>query len=341
MLGGEKISISKPRVRSKDGCELTLSTLSLFQEEDPLNKAMLERLLCGISTRKYDRALEAGEIEHACTSKSEVSRRFVTAMQTRMDEFFSRRIEEDYPVLMLDGTMLGKMTVVVAMGIASNGKKRVLGLIEGGSENQMVASALLSDLIARGLDPEIPRLFVLDGGKGLHKAVKDTFGKMAIIQRCQVHKKRNVLSHLPESEQANVGLSISRAYLEYEYDKAKTALELLAENLEERYPSAAVSLREGMEETLTVHRLSVPGLLRKTLSNTNAMESANGVCMSTLRRISNFRDGQMVLRHAAAGYMEAERSFRRVKGYRQIPLLTAALARICLSDSVTQTSKIA
>jgi transposase-like protein len=330
VMGGKKIAIKKPRTRSKDGHELPLTVLELFQNEDPLNQEIVERLLCGVSTRKYRRTVNSRGVEEGSTSKSEVSRRFITGMERIMEAFFQRHIGNDYPAILIDGMMLGKMTVIAALGIGSDGKKQVLGLIEGGTEHHTVANALLGDLIKRGLSPDIPRLFVLDGGKGLHKAVKDTFGERALIQRCQVHKKRNVLSYLPESEQSTVGLRISRAYLEHDLAKAKRALKTIADDIQSRYPSAAASLREGLEETLTVHSLGLPGLLRKTLSNTNAIESANSVCMGVLRRVSRFRDGEMILRHAAAGYLEAERTFRRIKGYRELPFLTAALANACL-----------
>ena len=166
-----------------------------------------------------------------------------------------------------------------------------------------------------------------DGGKALHKAVIDIFGKNAMIQRCQVHKKRNVLSYLPESEQANVSLQISLAYREFDYEPAKKKLDELAVSLENRYPKAASSLLEGLEETLTVHKLKIPGLLRETLSSTNPIESANSICRGIIRRVSNFKDGEMALRYAAAGFMEAEHGFRRVKGYRQLPLLNDVLLK--------------
>ena len=143
-----------------------------------------------------------------------------------------------------------------------------------------------------------------------------------------MHKKRNVLSHLPESEQANVSLAMTMVYREFEFGKAKASLELLADNLAYRYPKAADSLREGLEETLTVHRLKLPGLLRQTLSSTNAMESANSTCMGIIRRVCNFKNGAMTLRYAAAGFLEAERGFRRIMGYKQILVLQYALARL-------------
>ncbi|WP_157677499.1 transposase [Dehalobacterium formicoaceticum] len=184
---------------------------------------------------------------------------------------------------------------------------------------------MLEDLIRRGLDPARPRLYVLDGGKAIHKAVRDIFGKEALIQRCQVHKKRNVLSYLPESEQANVSVAMTMAYREFEYEAAKGKLMGIANNLEYRYPKAAASLLEGLEETLAVHRLKIPGMLRETLCSTNPMESANSACRGIIRRVSNFRDGEMALRHAAAGFIEAERGFRRIKGYRQLTVLMAML----------------
>lgn len=331
VLGSEKVSVTRPRVRGKDGTEMPIKSLGLFQTEDPLNAAILSRLLSGVSTRKLCRTTDELAEDPCCVSKSEASRRFIRGMDKAMGEFFARRIEGSIPILMLDGMGLGDMTIVAAMGIDADGHKHILGLTEGGTENSEVVSALLNDLISRGLDAQEPRLYVLDGGKALSKAVKNTFGKKAVLQRCQVHKKRNVLAHLPESEQENVSKRLTMAYREFDYEKAKGGLDLLAKELELRYPKAADSLREGLEETLTVHRLRIPGLLRETLSNTNAMESANSVCTGVLRRVTNFKQDGMTLRHAAAGFMEAERSFHRVRGYKQIPSLKMNLLR--LTDS--------
>jgi transposase-like protein len=326
ILGGSKVSATRPRVRSKAGDgELPLQSLALFQEEDQLNEAILARLLCGVSSRKYSRTVEIETEGATCTSKSEVARRFKAAMAEKMDAFFSRPIEGSYPVLMLDGMQLGKITIVAAMGIRMDGRKQILGLIEGGSENNQVVKALLSDLLMRGLDPSESRLYIIDGSKALAKGIKDTFGSKAVIQRCQVHKKRNVLSHLPESETTYVGKKISLAYMEFSYTEAKKKLELLTKELQMRYPAAAESLCEGLEETLTVHRLKLPGLLRQTLSSTNAIESANSVCAGVIRRVTNFKTGETALRQAAAGFMEAERGFRRIKGFKELPILQSAL----------------
>ena len=277
VMGGKKIRVERPRTRAVDGSgELPLETLSLFQTEDQLNKAIMAKLLSGVSTRKYIRTIDGDNTDAICTD--------------------------------------------------DDGKKRILGIAEGGSENSVVAKGLLEDLIHRGLDIFRSRLYIIDGGKALHKAITDTFGSIALIQRCQVHKKRNVLSYLPESEQANVSLSMTLAYREFEYETAKSKLMDLVGKLEHRYPKAAASLLEGLEETLTVHRLKVPGLLRETLCSTNPMESANSACRGIIRRVSNFKDGEMALRHAAAGFIEAERGFRRIKGYRQLPVLTFMLS---------------
>ena len=254
--------MKRPRVRSREGAELRLPTLSVFQNEDLLNRTLLQRLLCGVSTRKYSRTLDGPLEDASCVSKSEASRRFQAAMEARMDEFFKRRIEGNYPAMMLDGLELGQMTIIAAMGIDAEGKKRILGLAEGGSENSEVVKALLADLIERGLDATEPRLYILDGGKALHKAVKDVSGKKAIIQRCQGPQKAECAFATARIEQANISIAITNAYREFEDAKAKTSLALLADNLAYRYPKAADSLREGLEETLTAHRLKLPGLLR-------------------------------------------------------------------------------
>jgi len=326
VMGGEKVPTTRPRVRTKDSdVEIPLTTLELFQNEDPLNDVVLSRILSGVSCRKYNRTVDTGIKESTNKSKSEVSRRFIAGMKVKMDEFFTREITGSYPVLMIDGMAVGDMTIIAAMGIDQEGYKRVLGIIEGATENNVVVKMLLEDLIKRGLDIDEPRLYVLDGAKALRKAVKDIFGKKAYIQRCQVHKKRNVLDQLPKSEQANISISLTNAYREFDYDKAKRELELIAGNLEMRYPNATASLLEGLEETLTVHKLGVPGLLRQTVSSTNALESANAVCKGVIRRVCSFKNGEGILRHAAAGFMEAEKGFYRVKGYRQLPLLTNML----------------
>ncbi len=327
-MGGKKIRVDRPRARAIDGSgELPLETLEAFQDEDPLNKAIMARLLSGVSTRKYARTVDGGAQDAICTSKSEVSRRFIKGMDALMQEFFTRKLSDDYLAIMIDGLELGKITILAAMGIDREGRKRMLGISEGGSEKSTVVRGLLEDLISRGLDPDRPRLYVLDGSKALYKGVTDMFGKDSLIQRCQVHKKRNVLSYLPKSEMANISVAMTVAYKEFEYDTAKKKLMAIANNLEQRYPKAAASLLEGLEETLTVHRLKLPGLLRETLCSTNPLESANSACMGIIRRVSNFKDGYTALRHAAAGFMGAEQGFHRVRGYKHMGILMAMLEK--------------
>lgn len=294
--------------------------------------------MAGVSTRKYGRIIEGGAADSVCASKSEVSRRFIAGMDQQMQEFFNRKLDQDDPVIMIDGLELGKMRVLAAMGIDRDGRKRILGITAGGSENSIVVKGLLQDLMDRGLKKDRPRLYVLDGSKALHKGVLDTLGKNALIQRCQVHKKRNVLSYLPESAQANVSIPMTMAYREFDEENARNKLLALASELEYQYPKAAAGLLEGLEETLTVHRLKLPGLLRETLGTTNPMESANSACRGLIRRVCHFQDGEMALRCAAAGFMEAERGFRRIKGYRQLPVLSAMLTAGCPDISETQTA---
>jgi transposase-like protein len=333
VLGGEKRSVEKPRVRSIAGEELALPSLAFFQNEDSLTTAVLAKLLRGVSTRKYAGASEYFSKDSACTSKSEVSRRFIAGLASMFTEFMNRRLEDDYPVIMLDGIIVGEMTVLAALGILKDGSKQMLGIIEGASENQEIANALFSSLIDRGLRVDVSRMFVIDGSKALRKAVINTFGKYAAIQRCQVHKKRNVLSYLPKSEKSGIGLAISRAYLEFDYEAAKRELSRIADNLEYRYPSAANSLREGLEDTLTVHRHKIPALLRQTLCSTNPIESAHSACMGIVRRIKNWKSGEMILRNIAVGYLEAEKGFRRIRGYKQLSVLYASLSGLINDDT--------
>ena len=336
VYGGEKRCVQTPRVRAKDGSgEIPLETLAFFQDEDRLTDAIFSTMINGVSTRKYARTLDSDGIQSKSISKSSVSAHFRKGLEKTAQEFFKRPLESEYVALMIDGVHVGKMVVVVAMGITFDGHKHILGLKSGGTENHVVVEGLFNNLVERGLDPDYPRLYVIDGGKGLHKAIKNTFGKDAVVQRCQVHKKRNVLEYLPESSKADIGLRISMAYLEFSYDAAKKQLLQICTELERSYPDAASSLLEGLEETLTVHRLQVPGLLRKTLATTNPIESGNAVARTISGRTKNWRDGDMILKHMAAAYLSAEESFRRVNGYKQIPFLINALSSAYCSSVIT------
>lgn len=326
VLGGQKVPIERPRVRSVAGnAELPITTLDDFQKECILNNTALQRIMSGVSVRDYSNTLDSVPEKSFATSKSTVSRRFIKETEALMKEFFSRQLTDYYPVIMMDGVAVGKYLVIVVLGITSGGKKHILGLAEGTSENATVCSTLLRTLIGRGLDAELNRLFVLDGGKGLKKAVEMTFGKSVQIQRCQIHKLRNVLSHLPKKEQPEAKGELHRAYMEFGYSEAKRKLEQLAKRLEYKYPSAAKSLLEGMEETLTVHRLKIPGLLRQSISNTNPIESAIGITMEKVDNVKHWQNGNQALRWLGVGFKEAESKFRTIKGYRQLPFLINAV----------------
>ena len=336
VLGGRKVPIQRPRVRTKDGQEVRLSSYEAFQDEQLLTQAALERMLHGLSTRRYHHGLErvGDSLPAVATSKSSVSRHFVAATRKALAELLARPLgDQRYLVLMLDGIEVADHTVVVALGITADGQKQILGLWEGATENAAVCRALLTDLVERGLRVDGGILVVIDGAKALRAAVRDVLGAKATVQRCQVHKKRNVLDHLPDEARAWVGRKLDQAWRETDYEKARTALTSLAKTLEDKYPGAAASLREGLEETLTVLRLELPEALRKTLRSTNPIESAFEKVRMACRKVKRWRNGQQVLRWTAAGLLEAEKGFRHIKGYRQLPLLAEALRRHVVPES--------
>jgi putative transposase len=331
VLGGRKVSVSKPRCRSVDGEELTLPSWQAMAAEDPLRRRVVEQMLLGVSTRKYERSLE--DLPVAMTSvaskKSSVSRRFVARTQKHVEEFLGRSLEGlNLPILMFDGTELGGHLMIVALGIDANGTKHVLGVREGATESAEVCKSLLRELIDRGLVVEQARLLVIDGSKGLHKALKAVFGRWGHIQRCQIHKMRNVKEHLPKNRWPWVRQRLRQAWLQSESDKqAEKRLSGLAKSLEEVYPGAAASIREGLSETLTLLRLGIPASdpLYRTLRSTNPIENLQGLLQTTARRVKRWTGGSMALRWAVGGILEAEKKFRRVKGFRAIPHLVAAL----------------
>jgi putative transposase len=330
VLGGRKVQLRRPRVRSVDGCELALPNWVAMRQEAPLHERAFEQMVVGVSTRKYARSLEElPEGRSSCSvSRSSVSRRFVVRTREQISRRLSESLEgRDFPVLMIDGTVLGEHVMLVAMGIEADGSKRVLGVVEGSSESEQAGRALLRNLIERGLTVERVRLFVIDGGKGIRAAIRKTFGGWALIQRCQIHKLRNVLDHLPESKRAWVRAAIRKAWAAGSAEQARKRLLGLAEQLEEMHPGAAASLREGLEETLTILRLSISATLTRSLRSTNPIENLNGTMKHLARRVKRWRGGTMVLRWAVTGILEAEKRFRRIKGYRDLPALSIALDR--------------
>jgi transposase-like protein len=331
-LGGRRVEVERPRVRTADGeTEVELATYQHFADRDPLARVVLERMLAGVSTRRYRRTQEPVgepvETRARSTSKSAVSRTFVERTREGLGELMSRQLGDlRLAVMMIDGLELKGRMMIVALGITTQGVKVPLGLWEGSTENATVATALLADLVERGLDPEQGMLFVLDGSKALRKAARSVFGEVP-VQRCLWHKERNVLGHLPERDRPQVKARMRRAWRETDYRRALDQLTRLAGELDHTHPGAAGSLREGMEETLTVIRLKITGKLRRTLESTNAAESMIDTVRRTQRNVKRWSSGEMGLRWTAAGMLEAEKQFRKVIGYTDLPRLAIAIER--------------
>ena len=332
-LGGRRVQVERPRMRSKDGeDEVPVRTYEHFASRDQLSRVVLERMLAGVSTRRYRRLQEpvGEEIETAArsTSKSAVSRTFIARTKEALLGLMSRWLEDvRLAVLMIDGIGLKDHTCVVALGITTDGVKVPLGLWEGSTENKTVTTELLSNLVHRGLDVEQGVLVVIDGSKALRAAVNDVLGTRTPVQRCVCHKERNILDHLPDRDRDLVKRRLRRAWAETRYEPALEQLQTLAGELERSHPGAAASLREGLEETLTVTRLGVKGKLKKTLASTNPCESMIECVRRTSRNVKHWQNGEMCLRWTAAGMLEAEQQLRRVIGYQELAKLAAAVER--------------
>jgi transposase-like protein len=325
-LAGQKLPVSRPRVRSAGGHgEVALETYGLLQREEAMPAACLQRMVRGVSTRDYE-----GVVDLACAGfgvkKSSVSRGFVRASAQAVEELATRRFDGvRFAAVFIDGVEYAGETLVVALGMTDDGTKRVLGLRQGATENAEVVTSLLEELRDRGLDTSRATLFVLDGAKALRAAVRRVWGRQAVIQRCQVHKKRNVKAHLAEEQHMELDRRLGAAWGQTSYEQALAQLQGTVRWLGRHSPDAASSLREGLEETLTVVRLGVPDALRRTLASTNPIESALNVVRTLTRRVKRWRDGDMRHRWCTAGLLRAEQKFRRVKGHRHIPQLLASL----------------
>jgi putative transposase len=327
VLGGRKVAIQRPRVRTADG-EVVLPTFQTMAHRDPLDRRVVEQMLVGVATRQYARSLEPipAAIGSRGTSKSAVSRRFVAKTRAQLETWQAAPLDGlDLVALLLDGVHVGEHCLIVALGVAADGEKHALGIWEGSTENAAVCQSLLSNLQSRGLRTDRSLLVLLDGSKALRKAVRDTFGNAALVQRCQIHKLRNILDHLPERQRPWVKAILQRAYRSAEVATATRLLRDLAKRLEVDHPSAAESVREGLEETLTIIALGLADALRRSLSTTNAAESLISRTRHVKRNVKRWRGGQMVLRWVAAGVLEAVKGFRRLKGHKEMPTLVAAL----------------
>jgi len=331
VLGGRRVSVKRPRGRTTAGEEVVLPSWVAWSREDPLNERAVEQMLVGVSTRRYARSLEAlpAEIASRGAGRSAVSRRFVRATAKKVRELLTRDLSGlDLKVLLLDGAHYAKNHVIVAaVGVDGEGRKHVLGLWEGATESKVTCTALLESLVERGLATERAILVVLDGGKALYRSVRAILGKHALIQRCQEHKKRNVLEALPQYKRVSVKRTLNDAFRTADHERAQQLLENLARALEEDHPGAAASLREGLQDLLTVKRLGLDGALERTLSTTNLIENLIGQVRQLSGRVKRWKSGHMILRWSAAGVLEAERGFRRLRGHGDMGKLIAALKK--------------
>ncbi len=327
-LGGRRIGISRPRVRSQEGEEMVLPSFAFAASRDPLDRHTLNAVACGISSRKNARSLDPlrDGMQQRSTSKSSVSRRYVAMTMKQMTTWLTTPLgDRHFPIVMIDGIHMGDHLVLIALGIDFEGKKQVLGLREGDTENGQVARALLRDLVERGLDQERARVFVIDGAKALTSAIEKIFGPLAKIQRCQLHKRRNILGHLPDRLHPSVKAILKEAWSLGDAEVARRRLERLASSLEADHPGAAASVLEGLDATLTLQGLGIGGTLYKKLRTTNAIENLNSGITTYSRNVKRWQGGKMVIRWVSAAILEAEKKFRRVQGWRDIKKLIRAL----------------
>jgi putative transposase len=340
-LGGRRVEVTRPRARTLDGLEVPLQTYSQFASDDLLSQVVLERMLAGVATRRHARIAEPlgkDVLDGASsTGRSAVSRRFVKETETALAELLARDLTgEHIKVLMLDGEHMAGRCVIVALAITADGRKLPVGLWDGATENKTVVRSMLADLVSRGLSADDGLLVVIDGAKALSAAVNEVFGDLAAVQRCTLHKRRNVADHLPDKEKPWVDAKLVKAFNHPDPEAGLRNAKHLAGLLDKGYPGAANSLREGLEEMFTVARLGIDGRLAKTLVTSNPVESMISIARTTNRNVTRWRDGHMVLRWTAAGMLNAERSFRRIKGYKQMPQLVEALHRHAHPETASQ-----
>src|SRR5713226_806503 len=330
---GGRVELERPRVRGLDGKEHALPSWERASEEDWLGRWAMNLMLINVSTRKFRRAvrLPDGDVpapRGAGVSKSATSRRFVALSAARMKEWIASDLGHlDIMVVQIDGIHIAEdIVLVAAIGIDSEGTKHPLGLIEGATEHSAVVQALIDNLIERGLDPAVPRLFIIDGSKALSKAIRRSFGRHTPIQRCQIHKARNIMERLPKPLHASVRRVLRQAWELDDAAKAEKLIRNLAQRLERDAPGVSKSILEGLDEILTVSRLGLPAELRRSLACTNIIENMMGTVRRVTRNVKRWSSSSMALRWTAAAMNEAKKGFRRLKAYKQLPALRVALA---------------
>ena len=321
---GRKVPVPRPRLRQKDGGEAALESYQLFQQDGRMQRAVARKLLRQVSTRNYAGAIDDC-LEGYGVAKSSVSRHWQVATAAELEKLCQREVPKNLVALLIDGKHFRSQCLVVALGVDQAGQKHVLGLWHGATENSTVVRELLADLRERGLDTEAAILVVLDGGKALHKGVREVFGERALIQRCRVHKLRNVLEHLPREKRQQAAWRLRGAWAKATADEALKELKACVKWLDPISPCAARSLEEGLEETLTLHRLGLNELLRKSLSSTNLIESCFARAEAWTGRVKRWRNAKMVLRWGAAALLVAEKGFRRIRGHEHLTELIVAL----------------
>jgi len=330
---GQKVPIERPRVRNMEDREVRLGTYEMFHRGEPLTETVWEKLMLGLSTRKYGQAVREFADAYGL-EKSAISEHFIEASRTKLKEMLERKLDKlKLCALLIDATPFAGQQMVAVLGISQDGRKTILGIRQGATENATVVGELLGDLANRGLDFSEPRLYLLDGGKALSSAVKKYAGESAAIQRCQVHKRRNVLDHLTDEQKPLVAKKLNAAYRMEDHAAAKLALTQLHRELMDLNPSAARSLEEGLEETLTVHRLHIPFQLRKSLASTNIIESAFSIVERVCSNVKRWHGGDQRERWVGSGLLVAEKQFRRIQGHKQIPFLLKELEALLPSKS--------
>jgi transposase-like protein len=331
---GGKVEVERPRVRDFAGREVALPSWQQAVAEDWLGRWAMNLMLINVSTRKFRRAvrLPEGDVPApagAGVSKSAASRHFVALSSARLQEWMAADLSGlDILVVQIDGIHISEhLVLVAAIGIDGEGVKHPLGLIEGATEHGAVVQALVDDLIDRGLDPALPRLFIIDGAKALSKAIRRSFGRHTPIQRCQIHKARNIMERLPKPLHAAVRRALRQAWELDDADKAEKLIRNLAQRLEREAPGVSRSILEGLDEILTVSRLGLPAELRRSLACTNIIENVMGTVRQVSRKVKRWQSAAMALRWTAAAMLEAKKGFRKLKAYKQLPALRAALAK--------------
>lgn len=330
VLGGRTVPVDRPRATLTGGGELPLDSYAVFSSTDLIGQLAMERMLAGVATRRHRDVAEpiGAELEAAARgdSRSAISRRFKAATATALAELLARDLAElDVAALMIDGVFVAEVCCVVALAITADGTKVPVGLWDGDTENGTVVTDLLADLVARGLRYEQGLLVVIDGAKALATGVRKVFGNRAIVQRCTLHKRRNCASYLPDEMAGPTDRKLAKAFNDTDPARGKRVAAGVARQLEAKYPSAAASLREGLDDMFAVRRLGAGDRLARSLSCTNSIESMISIVRTTTARVKRWTDTKMVRRWVGAGMLEAERSFRRIKGCNDMPALVAAV----------------